>query len=74
MKSQAMKMVKWSSEDGCYVGTCPSLFYGGVHGNNEAAVYRALCRAVASCSRSNGNGSKVYRSRIKRYSSSRKYA
>jgi len=41
-----LKIVEWSEEDGCYVGRCPGLFYGGVHGDNEAKVYKELCEAV----------------------------
>ena len=41
-----LKIVEWSDEDGCYVGTCPGLMLGGVHGRNEARVYAELCRAV----------------------------
>jgi predicted HicB family RNase H-like nuclease len=40
------KIVEWSEEDGVFVGTCPSLMFGGVHGNNEAKVYAELCQAV----------------------------
>ncbi len=32
------KIVEWSEEDGCFVGRCPLLFDGGVHGNDEASV------------------------------------
>ena len=46
MKS-SLKIVEWSEEDGCYVGTCPGLIYGGVHGTDESEVYRELCQAVA---------------------------
>ena len=42
-----LKIVEWSEEDGCYVGTCPGLIYGGVHGDNETEVYGELCQAVA---------------------------
>ncbi len=42
-----LKIVEWSEEDGCYVGTCPGLIYGGVHGDNETEVYQELCQAVA---------------------------
>jgi predicted HicB family RNase H-like nuclease len=42
-----LKIVEWSEEDGCYVGTCPGLIYGGVHGPDESEVYQELCRAVA---------------------------
>ena len=41
-----LKIVEWSEEDGCYVGTCPPLFYGGVHGPDEIKVYKELCRVV----------------------------
>lgn len=42
-----LKIVEWSEEDGCYVGTCPGLIYGGVHGDDETKVYKELCQAVA---------------------------
>ena len=41
-----LKIVEWSDEDQCYVGTCPGMMHGGVHGDDEAAVYRKLCRVV----------------------------
>ena len=41
-----LKIVEWSEEDQCYVGTCPGLSYGGCHGDNEADVYRELCEIV----------------------------
>ena len=41
------KIVEWSEEDGCYVGRCTGLIYGGVHGDDEAKVYQELCQAVA---------------------------
>ncbi|MFQ5329047.1 MAG: type II toxin-antitoxin system HicB family antitoxin [Thermodesulfobacteriota bacterium] len=41
-----LKIVEWSEDDQCYVGTCPGLFYGGCHGNNEADVYKELCEIV----------------------------
>ncbi len=41
-----LKFVAWSEEDRCYVGTCPGLMLGGVHGADEAKVYRELCQAV----------------------------
>lgn len=40
------KFVEWSEEDGVFVGMCPGLFHGGVHGKEEAAVYKDLCDAV----------------------------
>ena len=42
-----LKIVEWSEGDGCYVGTCPGLIHGGVHGDDEAKVYRDLCQVVS---------------------------
>ena len=42
-----LKVVEWSEEDGCYVGSCPGVIYGGVHGDDEVKVYRELCQVVA---------------------------
>ena len=39
-------LVEWSDEDQCFIGRCPELFEGGVHGNDEAKVYKGLCDAV----------------------------
>ncbi len=41
-----LKIVEWSEEDQCYIGTCPGLMLGGVHGDAEAEVYRELCQVV----------------------------
>ena len=41
-----LKIVEWSEEDQCYVGTCPGLMQGGIHGDDEAKVYKELCQAV----------------------------
>ena len=41
-----LKIVEWSDEDKCYVGTCPGLMLGGVHGDDEAVVYAELCHVV----------------------------
>ena len=43
---QYLKIVEWSEADQCYIGHCPSLMLGGVHGQDEAAVYQELCTAV----------------------------
>lgn len=43
---QYLKIVEWSKEDQCYIGTCPGLMVGGVHGKNETAVYKQLCKVV----------------------------
>ena len=41
-----LKIVEWSQEDNCYVGSCPGLMLGGVHGADEAKVYKELCQVV----------------------------
>lgn len=41
-----VKIVEWSDEDGCFIGSCPELFYGGCHGNNEREVFDELCQIV----------------------------
>ena len=43
---QYLKIVEWSEEDQCYVRTCPGLMLGGIHGQDEADVYKELCEAV----------------------------
>ena len=46
ISDQYIKIVEWSEEDQCYVGTCPGLMLGGIHGKDEAKVYKELCQAV----------------------------
>jgi predicted RNase H-like HicB family nuclease len=41
-----VKIVEWSEEDNCFVGSCPGLFYGGCHGDDEKAVFAELCEIV----------------------------
>ncbi len=41
-----LKIVEWSEEDNCYIGTSPGLFTGGVHGDEQAKVFRELCTVV----------------------------
>jgi hypothetical protein len=43
-----LKFVRFSDEDGSYVGYCPDLFpWGGVcHGDAEEATYGQLCLLV----------------------------
>ena len=40
------KIVEWSEEDQCYVGSAPGLIYGGCHGDDERVVYDNLCQIV----------------------------
>ena len=49
LKEQAAryaKFVEWSDEDRCFIGRCPEIMAGGVHGRDEARVYAELCQAV----------------------------
>jgi predicted RNase H-like HicB family nuclease len=48
MKDSAryVKIVEWSEEDQCYVGSSPGLIYGGCHGDDEKAVFDELCQIV----------------------------
>lgn len=41
-----LKIVEWSDEDKCFVGRIPGLAAGGVHGDDEAEVYRELCQVA----------------------------
>ncbi|HDR14349.1 MAG TPA: toxin-antitoxin system HicB family antitoxin [Desulfobacteraceae bacterium] len=41
-----IKIVESSDEDNCYIGRAPGLMLGGVHGDDEAKVYKQLCDVV----------------------------
>ncbi len=40
------RWVAWSEPDDCYVGFCPDLFGGGVHGEDPIDVARELQVAI----------------------------
>lgn len=44
--AQYPKFVEWSQEDQCFIGRCPMLFGGAVHGTDEAKVYKQLCETA----------------------------
>jgi len=48
MKQSALyaKIVEWSEEDQCFVGSAPGLLYGGCHGSDEKEVFAELCQIV----------------------------
>ncbi len=48
MKDSAkyVKIVEWSEEDQCYVGSAPGLILGGCHGDDEKNVFEELCQIV----------------------------
>jgi predicted RNase H-like HicB family nuclease len=41
-----VKIVEWSDEDVCYVGSAPGLVLGGCHGDDERQVFEELCQVV----------------------------
>ena len=41
-----IKLVEWSDEDQCFVGSAPGLVLGGCHGDDEQAVFAELCDIV----------------------------
>lgn len=40
------KIVEWSDQDQCYVGSAPGLLLGGCHGQDEKMVFDELCQIV----------------------------
>lgn len=48
MKASARyaKIVEWSEDDQCYVGSAPGLILGGCHGEDEQLVFEELCGIV----------------------------
>ncbi|ABW66253.1 type II toxin-antitoxin system HicB family antitoxin [Desulfosudis oleivorans] len=45
-RDRYLKIVEWSDEDKCYVGSVPGWIGKCCHGDNEEKVYRQLCRIV----------------------------
>ena len=41
-----VKIVEWSEEDQCYVGSSPGLMLGGCHGDDQQQVFQELCQIV----------------------------
>ena len=41
-----VRMVEWSENDKCFIGSCPALFYGGCHGAEAESVFAELCQIV----------------------------
>jgi predicted HicB family RNase H-like nuclease len=41
-----LKIVEWSDEDGCCVGSVPGWIGPCCHGDDEAKVYKELCTVV----------------------------
>lgn len=45
-KDHYLKIVEWSEEDQCYVGSIPGWIGKCCHGDNEEEVYRQLCQIL----------------------------
>jgi len=45
-KNNYLKIVEWSEEDQCFIGTAPGLILGGVHGKNQQKVFNDLCAVI----------------------------
>ena len=41
-----LKLVEWSEEDQCYIGSSPGFIGACCHGKDEAKVYQELCEIV----------------------------
>ena len=44
--AQYIKIVEWSEEDQCFVGSCPGIIGPCCHGDDEVEVYKELCQIV----------------------------
>lgn len=42
-KDRYLKIVEWSDEDSCYIGSIPGFLGQCCHGDNEEEVYKQLC-------------------------------
>ena len=40
------KLVEWSEQDQCFIGSCPELLFGGCHGVDSRVVFDELCQIV----------------------------
>ena len=45
-RDRYLKIVEWSDQDRCYVGSVPGWIGKCCHGDDEEKVYRQLCRVV----------------------------
>ena len=43
---QYEKIVYWSDEDKCFIGMCPELSYGGVHGDDPQEIFKELLEVI----------------------------
>lgn len=40
------KIVFWSDQDNCFIGMCPELAFGGIHGDDQKKVFEELLEVV----------------------------
>ena len=45
-RDRYLKIIAWSEEDKCYIGSVPGWIGTCCHGDNEEKVYHALCQIV----------------------------
>jgi len=45
-RDRYLKIVEWSDEDQCYIGSIPGWIGKCCHGDDEEAVYRKLCQIL----------------------------
>ena len=45
-KDKYLKIVEWSDEDNCYIGSIPGFLGPCCHGDNEQEVYKQLCKIL----------------------------
>lgn len=46
MADRYPKLVEWSDEDGCFIGTSPGLILGGCHGDDPKKVFAELIEII----------------------------
>ena len=46
ISDQYIKLVEWSEEDQCYIGSSPGFIGNCCHGTDETEVYKELCGIV----------------------------
>ncbi len=45
-RDKYLKIIEWSDEDECYVGSVPGWFGKCCHGNDEITVYQKVCDII----------------------------
>jgi predicted HicB family RNase H-like nuclease len=45
-KHKYLKIVEWSDEDNCYIGSVPGFLGPCCHGDDEQKVYKQLCQIL----------------------------